>query len=272
MQSSDDKLQIRLNSLKQAYEQMPAFSNVDRIVKNINGINRTKRKRKRLRILPIGAAIAVFALVGLLIVASPDLFQNGSENSEQKMEESSENHVKQDPNKLAETDKDNEKDATTVEIDRPETKTETLEIEGMPEEKTFILAKNEHIGVSTYYPDDMVAQTEQNSIKIFTNFVGEKRDDAYFEIYEASENQTKDDKQLLSDFNGYSITEVAEDEFMIPYSQKEYTIEKGDFTGTVSIFERNGKVYRITTHYPIEWGDGVGPRIAKIIDELEFHE
>lgn len=258
----DEGLEKKLKQLKEAYDNQPQRTNTERLVSQIYSETGAYKKKRKRKFLPAITAVAVAAIVGVLIVATPELL------------ESPQNATEQNESAQVQNDRDmalHENEALIKEdafvVDRDETKTDTINIEGMPEEMTFILAQSEQLRISTYYPEDMISDVTDDKMSFFANFMGEKYEAAYIEIYGANSSI----EEMLASFSDYEVTKKQQVDFFVPLSEEEYTIIKGDLVGIVSLFERSGMLFRIIIHYPVEYGDGFDPRASKIISELQFH-
>lgn len=264
----DDRLEAKLQQLKEAYEKQPQMTDADQLVSklyNENGMNNVRKKRK---LLPAMMAAAVVAIIGVLIVATPELLEspeNATEQNESAQILNKENVMRQENNTF-----ENEDSFT---VHRSDTKVDTIEIEGMPQEVTFNLVKSRQLQISTYYPEDMLVEHGENKLTFIANFGGVKNTAAYVEIYGERIEGDIDKKanEMVASLEGYAFSEKSRFEYFLSLSELEYFIEKGDFIGTVSLFERDSMLYRITIHYPAEYGDGIDPRASKIISELQFH-
>lgn len=263
----DKRLEKKLKQLKEAYDNQPQMTDSKRIVSNIFHEQRAHIGGKR-KLLPVITTVAVITIVGVLFIATPEFFQ--SQQDDTHFNDSAHDQGKQEV-ALQENETFIKEEAFVVQ--RPDFITESLDIEGMPEEMTFHLATHEQLRISTYYSDEFVIVTAEDSISFFANFDGEKHEATYVEIYAMDVMDViQQRKELVFNlFKDYVVTEKQKDEFIIPFSEQEYRLEKGELVGTVSLFEHNEKLFRITLHYPEEYGDGFMPRANKIISELHFH-
>lgn len=256
----DDGLEMKLQQLKKAYEQQPKMTNTEQLVSRIYNQGEMHKVRRKRRFLPAITAVAVAAIIGVLIVATPELLeapQNAAENNESiQIQDNKESVITLEKN--------------AFNVDREPSKVETIDIEGMPEELTFNLAQNEQLQISTYYPDDMIVETKNDTLSFYANFGGNKDESAYVEIYGVEKEKTSVENMLAS-FSNYEITKKQQADFFVPLSEEEYMVINGDLVGVISLFEQNEKLFRITIHYPAEYGDGIDPRASKIISELQFH-
>lgn len=142
----------------------------------------------------------------------------------------------------------------------------TLEIEGMEESTTLLLYQDEGIDFSAYIPEDMVGHFEQNGLNIFTNYNGQKNEDARMFIMEASK------ETVLSELETAGFTTKEPERFAYDFSDQEFQIEKQGFIGRVSFFTKHEQDYSIGYYYPEEFADGFSARSALIIDHLVWHD
>lgn len=275
MRNDDDHVEERLRKLKKTYDTMPSFSDPEKMARRISHLKTERQIANRSRRTPFYVAISAVAIVMLAILTIPFVSNNESahpfkENSESISEEQTEQLIR-------DGDKSQPKANTETKfvIDRPETKVDSLHvgdltIEGMPEKMVFTLVIHEKHKFSTYYPEDMLVTINEDRLKIIANFGNVKNEDAYVELLGVNTNES-DTERLLADFHNYVMTEKNESEFIVPYAAYEYLIENDEYVGTIAFFERDGTLYRLTIHYPVEMGDGFGPRSVKIVDDLQFH-
>lgn len=168
-------------------------------------------------------------------------------------------------------------------LERPETKTDTISIEGMEESFSFTRFDAENIGFTTYIPEDIVATVvstdEGDAVVAYTYFAGQQRDDAYLSFFLYREGITLEEamagtKDMLA-AEGYELAERLDDYRSHPWAQEEFTFGKDEdniyYMGTAAFGNRGNRVFRVMTHMPAEFGDGFGARIAKIIDDIEWY-
>ncbi len=255
----DEQLEKKLRQLKDAYETQPVFTDAEQLVsKLVYEKKRIKRKKIKL-IFPGFAAVMVMAIAGMLIFVSPEFLYSPQDAKQYKMFGQ--------PN--AEMDSDSELTGELKGVQRAPMKTDSILIEGNPETITYYLAAHEQLRVSTYYPEDMLVEMTENQLIFTANFGGVKEEEAYVEIYAMT---AAEHDEAMSDFYGkYRIVEKQKEEFTVAHSEQEYMIETDHMIGTVSIFNRNDALFRITIHFPVEYGDGFSPRAEKIVSELQFH-
>ena len=276
MLRNDDELQGKLNQLKRSYDRMPPFSQTEKIVEHIQRAA-VRRERKNVRKwLPFSATAAALVLIALLVLASPGLFDRMQTEYAEDHSMNQADRNEPETNILVEENDEQDQPATNPAKDRPKTKVDQLLIEGMPEEKTFTLVVHDTLRFSTYYPEDMVVESTENSVTIYANFGGEKNDQAFLQFYgiQARERDVIEaaEATLNANFHGYAVTEKERSEFAIPYSEREFLVTRARMAGTVSFFTRNGYLYVVTIHYPVEMGDGFAARVDKILDDIQWYD
>lgn len=256
----DDQLEKRLTQLKKAYEQQPQVTNINELVSKIRLQN---HKRKKKRFVPVFSSAAVIAMICIIIVAIPEFLQSpDDETYSNELYITSEQPAASDSKKL-----ESFNDAQIV-------KKDVVEIEGMPEEMTFFFVENEHLNISTYYPEDLIVNNEESKLMFYANFNGKEERAAYVEIIgmNASAVSNEQTDVVFDMFQDYAISEKQKNDFTFPFSEQEYKIEKGDYVGVVSLYQHDDKLFRITIHCPLEYEEGFIPRAIKTISEIEFQE
>jgi hypothetical protein len=130
--------------------------------------------------------------------------------------------------------------------ERPATKRDSIQLEGSFHPITATLVKPQaSIPFSTYVPEDMLF--EQNSsdegegFYFYTNFGGQKNENAFMLVFLLPAGRTRADAQALADAfvsSRKSARQVA----------------------TAQLGEYNGRYLYVARTYPAEFGDGMGPR------------
>lgn len=146
-----------------------------------------------------------------------------------------------------------------------ETKTVEMLIEGTTEEKVVKLHHHEQLGFSTYVPEDMVVESDDQVFNVYTNFEGVKNKEARLFVVKLTEKEGTDNLEEA----GFTLTEVNNKAY--EFSEKEYSIEKKGLIGRVSTFTQNDESYMLGYYYPSEYGDGFSARSHIIVDEMVWH-
>ncbi|ABR47862.1 hypothetical protein Amet_1685 [Alkaliphilus metalliredigens QYMF] len=156
----------------------------------------------------------------------------------------------------------------------PKEKMETIMIEGMEEE--IILKRFVHEGISliTYVPEDMMGETvsfgESDSVWFYTNFNGNKNEDAFirFTFYPV-DNEALNIETLAEEYE-WNLAESQTEENRFNWSIEEAQIGDDHITGYVARGKYEERYFVMSYQYPWEYGDGFSPRLQKIIDEIYF--
>ncbi|WP_199619705.1 hypothetical protein [Paenibacillus alkalitolerans] len=180
-------------------------------------------------------------------------------------------------------------DSDNAAKNRPETKTDTIELEGMPEKLEFTLHDNPALQFSTYISNDLLVEgagsgQDGDSLTVIANFAGKKNEDAKVQFFSPSkgtrttvEEQTEEAKQSLQS-EGYEISERTGDSpNSFAMSDIEFFITKQNedghhLLGIVSIFKHGDRVYRVTVQYNEDWEEGFVPRVNKMFEDIVWYE
>ncbi|MFD1738028.1 hypothetical protein ACFSCX_15940 [Bacillus salitolerans] len=149
--------------------------------------------------------------------------------------------------------------------DLEESKTVNMEIEGETQEIVVNLHHHEQLGLSTYVPEDMVVESDDQTFNVYTNFQGSVNKDARFFI----KNQTEEKISTYLEGEGFTLTEAGEKAY--DFSDKEFLLEKEGFIGRVATLSEHDETYSIGYYYPSEFADGFTPRSHIIVNELVWH-
>ncbi|MGI6605404.1 MAG: hypothetical protein GX062_06510 [Firmicutes bacterium] len=173
-------------------------------------------------------------------------------------------------------------DVGSLDVKLPETKKDTIQLEGTDEEFDLILFQVDNMGFFTYVPADMIADTvssaEGDAAVFMTNFLGNKREDVYLSYLLLPEGVTQEEavaktKEALTKV-GADVKEHYEYSSVYPWAkdQLRFVKEDGDTTyiGYVGFGSRGDRVLQVTTHMPQEFSEGVFPRVNKIMVETRW--
>lgn len=171
--------------------------------------------------------------------------------------------------------------------DLPNTKTDTIILEGMEEPFQFTLHHSQALGFSTYIVDDMVVEEassgEGDGMIVFANFAGKRNEDAKVQIFSKSEgtNATIEEQAEFARevviSNGFEIKQRSDNSpNRFDWSEVEFDIsQKGNnysILGTVSVFQHGDRVYYAIVQYPEEYEEGFIPRVVKMFDDIVWYE
>jgi hypothetical protein len=160
----------------------------------------------------------------------------------------------------------------------PRIKEDVIQLEGMDCDFTFKLYRSETLGLATYAPEGLWVENGENSITFYSYGNGEIDESAKLHIF-TYENATIDgmaemiQSQLKTNLQSDQITihDANKKDYDFAFSEKEFYIE-GPVYGGVSVFKKSGKVYGLYYHYPGKMGDGMHPRVMKIINDIIWLE
>jgi hypothetical protein len=169
----------------------------------------------------------------------------------------------------------------------PNTKTDTIILEGMEESFQFTLHHSQALGFSTYIVDDMVVEEassgEGDAMIVFANFAGKRNEDAKVQIFSKSEgaNATIEEQAefarevvISNDFEIKQRSDKSTNRF--DWSEVEFDISQNgsnySILGTVSVFQHGDRVYYAIVQYPEDYEEGFIPRVVKMFDDIVWYE
>ncbi|HUP88974.1 MAG TPA: hypothetical protein VM100_06480 [Longimicrobiales bacterium] len=136
-------------------------------------------------------------------------------------------------------------------------KTDTVSIEGtsQPLRMKLVQFAQSSVPALTYIPVDMIS-VDQNidgaECHFFiANFAGKRNDDAYMAFCITAAGTSQAD--AVAQAKSFKASRV-----------------KPSFLVDVELKNHNGRFYYLARHYPMEFGDGMGPRIQKILEEWRW--
>ncbi|MMZ56390.1 hypothetical protein D1872_182780 [compost metagenome] len=158
------------------------------------------------------------------------------------------------------------------EQNRPTTKEETVYIEGMPEKMMFHLFRQQGWPFTTYYPSDMIANTassgEGDSVRMIANFGGKRNADAFLHIFFPSKNIHPEEMIRAYDYKAEHEQSTKE----TPWASKAYAYQANGKFHRLLLGKHGERYFIIQIQYPMEYGDGMAPRIAKILEEWRWSD
>ncbi|NSL51030.1 hypothetical protein [Calidifontibacillus erzurumensis] len=188
---------------------------------------------------------------------------SGCNNNMDEGEKTSEETVSQNENEnVQETSEQTEHKLPDLESE----KTVDMMIEGTTEKKVVKLHHHTELGFSTYVPDDMVVESNPEVFNVFTNYGGNKNEDATLKITRQSEEELT---KILTD-QGFQLEE--QDMKAFDFSEKEFSLQKEGFIGRIAFFKHADENYALYYYYPEEFADGFGPRSDIIVKEIVWHD
>jgi hypothetical protein len=193
----------------------------------------------------------------------------------------------------------------TAAADRPETLVDTLLIEGMPEPSTARLLRSPPafaLPFSTYVPegiaadfdppenaDQAAAGTGGDGVRFAAAFTGTPDDRAYMHvrIYARGAPQLSPreavgaflrTRQPQDDPVGAIDIDEPYDEIDPPaWGEQAFTfMYRGDgdvlTSGRLVVARHQDRAFHVLTHYPAEYGDGLAPRFARILEHWRWED
>lgn len=172
---------------------------------------------------------------------------------------------------------------------RSDTIHSTISLEGMDEPMTYWLYRSPPgfpLPYSTYVPTDMaagpVAAYEAEVIRFVAEFGGRRNEQVFLAFAVLPEGVDQDAALALArdaaERAGASLTPTALDQpRRFSWSVEEWTFTRrlpngATAFGSAVLGVRHGRYFFIVTHFPGEYGDGFGPRAARILDEWRWED
>ncbi|MFT9849304.1 S-layer homology domain-containing protein [Aneurinibacillus sp. REN35] len=158
----------------------------------------------------------------------------------------------------------------------PKTKDSSIMIEGMPQKITLALFQKQNVPFYTYYPTDMIAETmssdEGGAARFIANFGGFRNDKAFMHVYfPAAHMQTE--QKVLSLIQSYGYKETQQQSTTdVSWAEKAYMYTKDGQNHRLLLGKHAGQYFIVQIQYPVEYGDGISPRIAKIFEEWRWSD
>ncbi len=163
--------------------------------------------------------------------------------------------------------------------DRPQTMDGTINLEGMEEPMTYTLYRTSAdfgIPFSTYLPEDMVTREsssgEGEAVRFIANFGGELNAEAFMNVYFFPAGVTEPEALARAQEVAGTSEPDAQGSASYPWALEVYDLAASDRSGSVAVGEHAGRYFYIFTSYPPEFGDGMGPRLARIRDEWRWSD
>lgn len=161
--------------------------------------------------------------------------------------------------------------------DRPATREDTVMIEGMPEVETASLVRAPigfNAPFSTYVPDGLNATFKAPSSARFTAaFGGTVNENAYMEVYVHHAGAARPvTTELIADLlrsrsaSQHETFATETPSWADAATGFRYIGADGvNFTGLVSVGRHGDTYFHVVRHYPVEYGDGLPPRLHTIL-------
>ncbi|MHB1168873.1 MAG: hypothetical protein ACYC28_06275 [Longimicrobiales bacterium] len=171
-----------------------------------------------------------------------------------------------------------------VEMELPATKRGVLLLEGKADSTDFRLVETPDgfpVQFTTYVPADMVTDVDSvdggHSIEFVANFGGVLNQRAYMQVFFYPRRtslplaRTTVDNFIrgLNPEVDRSVSEAPE-----PWAYEQtsfsYPHEQQTYVGRIALAKRGEIAFHMLAHYPAEYADGMGPRIAAILQEWRW--
>jgi hypothetical protein len=179
--------------------------------------------------------------------------------------------------------------------ERAQTRQDTLMIEGMPEPTTSrLLRSSDDFGVpfSTYVPEGLESSFDDggpgSGVRFTAAFAGAHEPNAYMHVRLYEPGAIPDAAEVTSAFlrtrqpqDHPTDGEAVEEPYRIvdPPSwgasafEFQYPGEGGSlYVGRIVIGEVRDRQFHVLTHYPAEYGDGLGPRFQRILEDWRWED
>lgn len=167
-----------------------------------------------------------------------------------------------------------DKDAKEFATSRPDTLKTELMVEGMPESMNMYLLEspeNFPIHFSTYIPVEMIIDTASfetgKAIHIIAAFGGRINKDARLTIFAFSpEINEEEARKITRQAGGNPVDSTG-----FSWAEAVYNLGEGR-SGFLALGENEGQWFYLLATYPPVYADGMGPRIAMILDQWRWAE
>lgn len=130
------------------------------------------------------------------------------------------------------------------------------------------------IPFSTYVPEDMVAQAsssgEGESIRFIANFGGQLIEDAFMNAFFFPAGTTESEAIERAREVAGATSADPQRAASFPWALEVYELGGADRFGSVAVGEHAGRYFYLITSYPPEFGDGMGPRLDRILEEWRW--
>lgn len=184
------------------------------------------------------------------------------------------------PKNKADQSSQNADEPTAKAQSRPTQKEGFLMPEGMKEPVTLNLFETPEtfpLSFSTYIPDDMQAETigsgKQMTIRFVSAFGGKKNPEARMQTGALSPGMKLQEargyaQKMIQSIQG---TSAADDPSRYPWAEMTYAL-RGSRAGFLSLAKHEDRWFYILLQYPPEYGDGMAPRSALILNQWRWRD
>lgn len=169
---------------------------------------------------------------------------------------------------------------------RPQTKPDTISVEGEQRQVTLALFQDPTMPFVTYFPQnafepEVKASSEGKATWFYwKNQDGSRNDDVYLEVYIPTGNLTAEQvgeslttEQSLFTSDRWELVNRTQ-EVPYPWAIEKYTFRTTEdnqvITAIVYVGQHNGETFRVIERFPGDYGDAFGPLAGKVLGNLEF--
>jgi hypothetical protein len=162
---------------------------------------------------------------------------------------------------------------------RPQEKTITISIEGMEERMRFRLLDKAGLPFTAYYPQDMIAETATSKkgtvVRFIANSGGKRNDKAALHIFFFRQGVTQKDayatmRAAVTSQGIRNPRPLVKPQF--PWSLREYSLSAQERGGLAALGSHKGRYFTILLKYPIEYEEGLWPRVEQILEEWRWRD
>lgn len=171
--------------------------------------------------------------------------------------------------------------APTVEVpSRPQQEEGFLLLEGMKEPVTLNLFRTPEkfpLSFSTYIPEDMQAETvssgDEMVVRIVSAFGGKKNPEARIQIGALPPGTELQEAREYAQKMIQNIQDASaeDDPSRYPWAEVTYAL-RGSRAGFLSLGKHTDRWFYILLQYPPEYGDGMAPRSAMVLNQWQWRD
>lgn len=176
--------------------------------------------------------------------------------------------------------------------ERPATRTDTIYLEGMAEPMSLELFRTPDgfpLQFSAYVPEDMeveLLRDEEAAVQFVAAFGGQRNPEAFVHVFVHPAGT--DPQAAVGTMRSFGasrgipvsmgIEPLPEPEGTrrMPWADRAFSFryqgDAGWIVGSMGLGSHDGRLFHVITHYPQEYGDGFGPRAAKILETWRWED
>lgn len=162
---------------------------------------------------------------------------------------------------------------------RPPEKTITISIEGMEEPMRFRLIDKAGLPFTTYYPQDMIAETTMRGkdkvVHFIANSGGKRNNKAALHVFFFRQGVTQKAayaamRTAVTSRGIRNPRPLVKRQF--PWSLREYSLTGRERGGWIGLGSHKGRYFYTLLEYPIEYEEGLWPRVEQILEEWRWRD